>query len=397
MKALLSLILPVWLLAVPLDLLIQNAKDKHTSLASLEQKVSMLDNDLEISQNFADPVLALSISDIQLNDISNRSIERMQYTALNYSQKISYFGKRDAQRDKINARKEKVTLSIDELKVKLVKNLKIVAYSIWQIEEELKIMGEYIKLTKRNIELYSAVSTSDSRSHMSIMSAEMSLSELKIKQSRLESTLKGLYQKISYLSEMKVQTVEVDMKIYKPHEIDLYLKNKTFNLSYKVKEASLNEANKDVKVKELSTYSDPVVSVGYFRRESFEDYINIGIAYSLPVYGTQDAMSEKARKTVLANKSEIADFDNLILSQIQEAHAKIQSDYEIHKIIKHESMPQIEHMFELSSSSIKSGDELFIYIGLLEKKLSLDEKNIVVVARYHKNLARLEALIGEMK
>ena len=60
-------------------------------------------------------------------------------------------------------------------------------------------------------------------------------------------------------------------------------------------------------------------------------------------------------------------------------------------------MPQIEHMFELSSSSIKSGDELFIYIELLEKKLALDEKSINIVAAFHKNLATLDALIGEMK
>ena len=55
-------------------------------------------------------------------------------------------------------------------------------------------------------------------------------------------------------------------------------------------------------------------------------------------------MSEKARKVVLAKKSEIADFDNLVLSQIHQVHAKLESAYAVHKIIKHESMPQIEHI-----------------------------------------------------
>jgi len=397
MRALLSLILPVWLLAVPLDVLIENAKSSHTSLESLKQRALMYDDDLAMSQNFSDPMLALTVSDIQLNDISNRSIERMQFTSLTYQQKISYFGKRDALADKIQAGKVKASLSIQEMKVKLVRDIKIAAFSIWQIEEELKITGEYIQLTKQNIELYSAVSVSDSRSHMSIMSAEMSLSELKIKQSRLKSSLKALYQKISYLSAINVDSIEMNMQIFKPHALELYTNNKSFNLSYKMKEASLEEANKDVKVQELNGYSDPILSVGYFHRESFEDYINIGIAYALPVYGTQDAMSEKSRKKVLASKSEIADFDNLVVSKINQVYAKMQSAYEVHHIIKHESMPQIEHMFELSSSSIKSGDELFLYIELLEKKLSLDEKNIGVVALYHKNLATLEALIGEMK
>lgn len=397
MKFLSLLLLPAWLLAVPLETLLENAKSKHTSLQSLEQRVSMIDNDLEVSQNFADPLLSLTLSDIQFDDISDRSIERMQYTALNYKQKISYFGKREALKDKLNAKKTSLALSVREMQVKLVREIKIAAYLIWQKEEELKVTDEYIKLTKQNIELYSATSTSDSRSHMSIMSAEMILSELKIKQSGLKSILKGLYKKISYLSEMQVASIEMDMQIEKAHSVEYYLNNKVSNLSYKVKEANLQEAQKDVKVQELNHYSDPIVQVGYYRRESFDDYANISVAYALPIYGTQESMSEKARKNSLAHESEIADFDNLLISKIHKVHANLEDAYAVHKIIKDESMPQIEHMFELSSSSIKSGDELFLYIELLAKKLSLDEKNIGVVAAYHIGLARLEALIGEMK
>lgn len=397
MKLLISFILPVWLIAVPLEVLIENARDNHTSLKSIEQKISMIDNEIEISQNFADPIISLTVSDIQFDDISNRSLERMQYTALNFQQKIPYFGKRDAQGRKIKAKKDKVTLSMYEMKVKLVREIKIAAFSIWQIEEELKITDEYIRLTKQNIELYSSASTIDSKSHMSIMSAEMTLSELKIKKNRLQSSLLGLYKKLSYLSEIDVKSVEMDMKIFKPNDVAEYIQIKSANLSYKIKKASLNEANEDIKVKELSSYIDPVIKVGYYNRESFDDYANIGLSFSIPIYGTQDQQEEKSRKLSLASKNEVIDFNNLLVAQISEVHARLSNSYEIHRIIKHESMPQIEHMFELSSSSIKSGDELFLFIELLGKKLSLDEQNIGVVAAYHRDLAILDALIGEMK
>ena len=397
MRLLVSLLLPVWLLGVPLESLIEHAKNNHTSLKSIEQRVSAIDNDYEVSRNFADPIVSLTMSDIQLDDISNRSIEPMQYTAINLTQKIPYFGKRDALGNKIKAKKEKVTLGIDAMKVKIVREIKITAYSIWEKEQELKITDEYIKLTKQNIELYSAFTSTDSKSHMSIMSAQMSLSELRIKQSRLNSSIKGLYKKIAYLSEMEVSSVEMDMKVYKPHPLELYTKVQSRNITYKIKEATLNESNLDTKVKELESYIDPVVKVGYFKRESFQDYINIGVAFKVPLYGTQDSMTQKSRKLSLAAQSEIHDLDNLLVAKISAVHAKLEDSYTVHKIIMHESMPQIEHMFELSSSSIKSGDELFIYIDLLEKKLSLDEKNIIVVASYHKNQAILDSLIGEMK
>ena len=397
MKLLLLLALPVWLLAVPLETLIENAKNNHISLKTIEQRVSALDDDLDISQNFADPLLSLSVSDIQFNSVTDRSREPMQATSVSLQQKIPYFGKRDALSQKITAKKRVLELSIDEMKVKLTKAIKITAYSIWQIEEELKIIDEYFKLTKQNIELSSAYANSDSKSHMSIMSAEMTLSELRIKQSRLHGMLDGFYKKISYLSAMEVTKLELLLTIQPHIHIDIFSKQKYQNVSYKRKLASLKVAEKEIKLRELDKYSDPVVSAGYFHREKFNDYANISVAFSLPLYGTQDLQIQKAKKISLAKKSEIADFDNLLSSKILEVHSKIEDAFRVYDIIHNQSMPQIEHMFELSSSSIKNGDELFIYINLLERKLALDEKSIAVVAAYNKYLAELESLVGAMQ
>ena len=397
MKLYILLLLPMWLFGESLSTLIENAKNSHTSLKTIEQRVSAIDNEYEVSRNFADPVISLSMSDIQFQDPTNRSLEPMQYTALNFKQAIPYFGKRDAKSKKISAKKAKVSLSLDEIKVKLVKEIKLTAYSIWQIEQDLKITSEYIKLTKQNIQLYSAYGSSDTKSHMSIMSAEMTLSDLKIKKSRLDSSLVGLYEKLSYLSAMDVKSVEMDMSVEEPKEITYYTDTKGANISYKIKEATLKEANEDIKVKELNSFVDPVVQVGYYYREAHEDYANIGISFSLPIYGTQDSLTEQSRKLSLAKKSEITDFDNKLKAQIIQTHAKLQSAYKIYDIIQNQSMPQIEHMFELSSSSIKNGDELYIYINLLEKKLALDEKSIAITTAFHKTQANLDALIGEMK
>ncbi|MBC8238546.1 MAG: TolC family protein [Helicobacteraceae bacterium] len=397
MKLLVLLTLPIWLFGVPLSALIENAKNNHTSLKTIEQRVSAIDDEIDISQNFADPLISLSMSDIQFNDITDRSREPMQATSLGLQQKIPYFGKRDALSQKINAKKRVLELSVDEMKVKLVKAIKITAYSIWQIEEGLKITDEYFKLTKQNIELSSGYASSDSKSHMSIMSAEMTLSELRIKQSKLESLRDGLYKKLSYLSAMEVTKLDLALEIQKHEHISSYTAMKTENASYKIKEASLKLSEEDIKVQELNKYSDPVVSAAYFHREKFNDYANIGVAFSLPLYGTQDLQIQKARKISLASKSEIADFNNLLDSQIAELHSQIEDAYRVYDIIHKQSMPQIEHMFELSSSSIKNGEELFIYINLLERKLALDEKSIAVVASYNKYLAELESLVGAMQ
>lgn len=396
MKLYIILLLPLWLGATQLSTLIENAKNTHLSLSAIEQKLSALDDEYDASRNFANPELSLSVSDIQLKDASNRSIEPMQYSAINIKQKIPFFGKRDANSAKVNAEKERINFTLEDAKVKLVEALKVTAYTIWQVEQEIKITNDYIKLTNQNIDLYTSYAVSENKSHMGIMSAELALSELKIKKNRFESMLEGLYKKVSYLSAMEVSSVELDMKISEPKSIAYYQDMISQNSAYKIKEAQTKEAGAELKVKELASYVDPSVQVGYYQRKSFEDYVNVGVAFSLPIYGTEKSQEEASRKLLLASKSQMNDYKNSLGADIEATYAKLLYAYKTYNIIQNDSMPELTHMFDLSSSSIKNGSDLFDYIDLLQKKLSLDEQSIDAVATYYKTLASLEAMIGEM-
>ncbi|DAB30971.1 MAG TPA: hypothetical protein CFH84_01130 [Sulfurimonas sp. UBA12504] len=90
MKRYALFLLPLWLNATSLTTLIQNAEATHLSLDAIVQRVSAFDVSYAASRNFADPELSLSISDIQFDDPTNRSIEPMQYSAITLKQKIPY-------------------------------------------------------------------------------------------------------------------------------------------------------------------------------------------------------------------------------------------------------------------------------------------------------------------
>jgi LAS superfamily LD-carboxypeptidase LdcB len=394
MKALALLILPLLLSATSLSSLIESAKASHTSLEAIQKRLSAVDNEYEVSRNFADPELSLSLSDIQLDDPTNRSIEPMQYSAVNLKQKIPYFGKRDAASKKVDAKKEKIASTLEDAKVQLVKSIKLTAYSIYQVEQQLKITDDYIKLTRQNIELYTAYSTSDTKAHMGIMSAELSLSQLKIKHSKLQSLLSALYKNVSYLSAMDVKSLELSLEMQEPHKLAYYLDATDKSSAYKIKKALVKEADAELKVKELAKNVDPFIQVGYFYREAFEDYVNINVGFALPIYGTQDSKEQASRKLSLASKSEAQDFKNSLDSKIVQEYEKLQDSYRVYNIIENESLPQIEHMFDLTNTSIKSGSDLFIYIELLGKKLRLDEQSIEALSAYYKANASLDALIG---
>ncbi|MFA6192928.1 MAG: TolC family protein [Sulfurimonas sp.] len=397
MRISILLLLPLCLSAATLETLIEHAKSNHTSLQAIEQKLSAVDNEYEVSRNFANPELSLSVSDIQLKEPINRQIEPMQYSALNIKQTLPYFGKRDANSNRVSAKKQKISSTLEEAKVKLIEAIKNAAYTIWQVEEEIKITNEYIKLTNQNIDLYTSYSSRDTKSHMGIMSAELSLSQLKIKKSKFESLRDGLYKKISYLSAMDVSSVEFSMKVEEPKNIAYYLDATNENRSYKVKKAVTEEANADIKVKELASFVDPSVQVGYYRRENFEDYLSVGVAFSLPIYGTEKSQLEASKKLSLSSQSETSDFKNFLNAEVENAYAQLQYSYKTYSIIHNDSLPQLTHMFDLTSSSIENGSDLFVYIELLQKKLALEEQGIEAAASYHKTLASLEAMIGEIQ
>lgn len=396
MRPYILLLLPFWLNGASLSTLIENAKNTHTSLKAIEQKLSSFDDEYDASRNFSNPVVSLTISDIQLDNPTERSLEPMQYSAIKLKQRIPYFGKRDAKSKKVSAIKQKINSSLEAAKVKLIKSIKMTAYSIWQAEEKIRITDEYIKLTRQNIELNTAYSSSDTNSHMGIMSAQLNLSQLKIKKSNFETLLLGLYKRISYLSAMKVSNIALPTNIDKPKEIEYYYNVINQNNSYKVKEAIVKEADADIKIKELDSFIDPTLQVGYFHRESFTDYVSIGIDFSLPIYGTEKSKEQASRKISLSSKSDMNNFKNLLYAEITETHSKLLHSYKVYNILQNDSLPQIEHMFDLTNASIKSGSDLFIYIDMLQKKLALDEQSIDAVASYYKALSSLEAMIGEM-
>ena len=65
-----------------------------------------------------------------------------------------------------------------------------------------------------------------------------------------------------------------------------------------------------------------------------------------------------------------------------------------HKIIQNKSLPQLQHMLELSSSAIEEGADLFTYTNILEEKLALEEECIAIKAEYMRTNAKLKALTG---
>ncbi|CAA6815817.1 MAG: Unknown protein [uncultured Sulfurovum sp.] len=376
--------------------LIDQSIKKHPSLQTIQYRLSAMDERIEESQNFSNPDLSLTINDIQFDNPTDRGLEPMQYNAINVKQKFPWFGKLDARKTFTQAQKSVILDSYEAAKIALAEEIRITAYTIKELEERVRIVNRYKAVAKQNIDLYTAYASTETKSHTSSMSASLMLSKTKIRAERYKAILKSQKAKLKYLVQGNVSTVSDILQIKRPKSLGSYLSKLQNNPNYHMKLSEKNVADANKAIQDLSVTPDPYVKVGYFNRTEYPDYASVTVGISLPLYGSEKLNAEAARKEVLAAQSASLDYKYSLESEINIMYVKLTEAYQIYKIIQNESLPQLEHMFELSQSNIQNGGDLFAYTNLLEQKLALEEQRISIKAEYLRTQARLKSLTGEL-
>ena len=375
--------------AMTLDTLIESSLQKNPSLESINHRITSMQELETVADNFANPSLTYT-----QNTLSQA--EKMSKKTVTFTQKLPYFGKRDAQKDIYTAKVNLLAENLEEAKVILAREIKKEAYRAWEYEKTYVIIEDYENLTRQNIGLFESYTSTSQKQHMGIMSAELTLSDLKIQKNALKAKIESAYAKISYLANQKVSKLNFSGEMT-PIKTNIGSNTSLANnhlLIAKKKEVALNKAF--VKNAELSNYPDFNLIIGYAHRENFDNYANVGVGITLPIYGSEDAKEQSTRSSLLATQSAKEDLKIRIKSQLQEASFAMQSAYDIYHIVNDEALPQLAHMFELTSSSVTTGGDLFKYIDILVQKLKIEQKSIHAIADYKRAEADIEALKGKI-
>ncbi len=383
-----------FLQAQSIQQLITQSLKKHPSLQTIEHRLSLMDERIAISQNFSNPDLSFTINDMHFGDLTSRDLEPMQYQSVNFKQKFPWFGKLDARKTYTQAQRSVILDSYDAAKVKLAEEIRMTAYTMKELEERIHILNKYKAVAKQNIDLYTSYASTENKSHTSSMSASLLFSKIKIRSQRYKAVLKTQKARLKYLVQGNVNTVSDRLNIKRPKSLRHYLSKLHNNPRYHMTLSAKEVATANKTIQDLNINPDPYVKVGYFNRTDYPDYASVTVGFSVPLYGTEELESEAARKEVLAATSASLDFESSLKSEIETMHAKLREAYMIYDIIQNDSLPQLEHMFELTQSSIQSGGDLFAYTNLLEQKLSLEEERTSIKAEYLRTEAKLRSLTG---
>ncbi|MBD3801186.1 MAG: TolC family protein [Campylobacterales bacterium] len=377
--------------------LIDRALEQHHSLKMIEQRLGAFDAMEDKSALFANPELLVGINDVQFDDPMNRTLEPMQFTSVSIRQKFPWFGKRGARGEKVRAQKAVLFASLEAAQAELAQQIRLRAYTVAELNARLEVLQNYLALTEQNIALNTAYASTQRDGHMGIMSAELLRSDIAVRREKLTAMLTAQKARLAYLVQAPFDAVEADEAVTPPPPLATYLQRLENNRIYRIKAADQKAAAAETKVKALSTDADPFVMVGYYYREAHPDYMSVTVGAALPIYGAERDDTEAARKAELATAEAAADYRLQLRSEIEAAYAALTEAYRTYRIITEESLPQVEHMVDLSDAKLRSGSDLFNYFDLLERKLRFDEQRIAAKADYLRAGARLKALTGEIK
>ena len=375
--------------ATTLDTLIQRALDENPSLASITHRISANKSTINVSNQFSNPTISYTQNTIDDDQAMSKKTVLIQ-------QKLPYFGKRESLKNVALAEEGVLTQNLEQARVALVNAIKNQAYNIWELEELYKIIQAYEDLTRQNIELFESYTSTSDNQHMGIMSAELTLSDLRIQKSTLNAQIHSAYAKLSYLAAFKVKSLDIELLVMDMPTMTELSEGLTNNKNLAIKEKEVQKSQAMVESADLNNYPDVNLIGGYSYRKNFDNYWTFGVGVSLPIYGTEDYQEEAARKLTLSAQSLKEDTKIAISADFESTYVQMKSAYEIYHIVHDEALPQVEHMFELTSSSIATGGDLFKYIDILVQKLKLEQKSIAAVAAYNRADAKISALQGEI-
>jgi len=376
------------LFGVTLPEMIEKALEKNPSLEVIEARLQANKQSIDIADQFANPELSVVKNTLD-------SSQAMSKTVVSLKQKIPYYSKR--------AKRESVAVAEDALlkerlraaEVRLVGKIKVEAYQIWQLRELRSIIDEYIVLTQRNITLYESYTSMSDNQHMGIMKAELSLSDLQVQRALLDSQIAQAYARLNALTAFRVEGLELELEVANRPELQKYQKSLHYNPDIALQERAIAKQTAKVDLAAINNYPDINLLAGYAYREKYDNYFNVGVGLSLPIYGIEDAKEERERALLLAKHSQKEDTQLKVNAALEAYYAQMLAAYKIYHIIHDDALPQVAHMFELSNSSIATGSDLFKYIDVLFQKLALEKKSIIAIANYNKAEAKIAELQGK--
>lgn len=291
-----------------IDTLIQKAHDNSYALKAMQQEVQINSESTKTADSWDNPMLSAGVTDVMLDNISDRSQEAMQTQFITLSQTIPLNNKKAITKTISNDFTMLSKLQIEDTKAQIASNITQLAYQSIIIDERLKL----IKEKRKNLKRIQKVQQAYQQGEEHYLSVEISFLELENTQERLLYEKEALKKRIEKFTITPVLDIQASLKVDNLSYINIDNHPKIKLLKQKIN----LQRNKSTLTKSNET-PDLKVSGGYFQRDSRNDYLNLSFSIPLLVNGKEKNEVVKSKLSVLKAQEVLKEIKNSFEKEVE--------------------------------------------------------------------------------
>ena len=276
--------------AVTIDELVKNSFEKNYDLKSLNKSIKVADEQIKVSKNWENPMLAFKINNIGLN----KPLSNQKEYGVELSQVIPIGRTLDIEENIAKKDRNIKQFDLEDKKLELESKIYEYSYNILILEKRYKLIENYLKNIEKLEELYSSLYKYQKASLNEVLNTKVSYLDLKLELDNLKTMIDNLYLNLELISYEKVQTIDENIDI---KEINKAFINQELIITHpKVKtlEEDSSKYKEMASLEEAKKYSNVTLSVEYMQNQE-QDYGNVTVGIPLPLYKTENINALKAK------------------------------------------------------------------------------------------------------
>jgi cobalt-zinc-cadmium efflux system outer membrane protein len=387
--------------------MIDAALADNPELKASEARWETYRNKIVQARSLDDPMLTLAIRNGVLTDPLNFGKEPMTGKAVELSQKIPFWGKRDLQGEIAAKTAESYRWTVEERKVELRRMVKEAWYRIYYIDKSLDIVDKNIKILDDFITLAETKYSVNQGTQTDILKAQVERSKLLDMRITLEQQGKSARANLNTLLYRPAETPVGRISDFDIRPIRLSgkeLRETAYENRPTIKSLSalVGKGEAGLKLADKEFYPDFNVFAEYMQRDPVmgnggDDMYSIGVSFNLPVQrARRHAVVAESNSEIRMAKEELNSLKNSIDFGVSDLLAQMEKNRKLVELYKTGIIPQADQALE--SATINYRVNKVDFLTLLNSQMLLfnyEREYYDSLADYQVKKAELEALVGK--
>ena len=276
--------------AVTIDELVKNSFEKNYDLKSLNKSIQVANEQIKVSKNWENPMLAFKTNNIGLN----KPLSNQKEYGVELSQVIPIGNRLDIEKSIAQKDRNIKEFDLEDKKLELESKIYEYSYNILILEKRYKLIENYLKNIEKLEELYSSLYKYQKASLNEVLNTKVSYLDLKLELDNLKTTIDNLYLNLELISYEKVQTIDENLDIKEINKASINQELISTHPKVKTLEEDSSKYKEMASLEEAKKYSNVTLSVEYMQNAE-QDYGNVSVGIPLPLYKTENINALKAK------------------------------------------------------------------------------------------------------